>query len=96
MKYIDVVVMQIKMAEVNIHIVIPAQVVGEYLEITQTDPDEEAIKSAYLEVDKILMEEVPMFALYFCSNMGAVNNRIENANPTFYGTFNNIQEWDIA
>ena len=70
--------------------------VGEMLAVTQNDQDEADIKEAYLEVDKVLMEEVPMFSLYFQSNMSAVSDRIVNANPTFYGTFNNIQEWDIA
>ena len=71
------------------------ETVSEQLEVTQTDPDENNIKAAYLAVDKVLMEEVPMFSLYFQSNMSAVNNRVKNANPTFYGTFNNIYEWDV-
>ena len=71
------------------------ETVSEKLDATQTEPKEEDIKAAYLEVDKILMEEVPMFSLYFQSNMAAVNNRVANASPTFYGTFNNVYEWDV-
>lgn len=69
--------------------------VAENLEITQTSSDENEIRDAYNEVEKVLIEEVPMFSLYFLSNLSAVNNRIKGAVPSFYGTFNNVQEWDI-
>ena len=54
------------------------------------------LTSIYLQLDEILEQEVPLFSLYFMSNSGSVNNRIKNASPTFFGAFNNIQDWEIA
>jgi hypothetical protein len=36
-----------------------------------------------------------MFSMYFISNAGAVSNRLANAEPTLYGAFNHVEQWDI-
>ncbi len=63
---------------------------------TQETTDTAELTSIYLQLDEILEQEVPLFSLYFMSNSGSVNNRIKNASPTFFGAFNNIQDWEIA
>ena len=66
------------------------------LEDTQTTTDVEQLKSDYAVVDKKVQEDVPMFSVYVISQMGAVNNRVVGAEPTAYGFFNDVQNWDVT
>ena len=65
------------------------------LEDTQTTSDVEQLKADYSVVDKKVQEDVPMFSVYVISQMGAVNNRVVGAEPTAYGFFNDVQNWDV-
>ena len=66
------------------------------LEDTQTTTDVEQLKADYAVVDKKVQEDVPMFSVYVISQMGAVNNRVAGAEPTAYGFFNDVQNWDVT
>lgn len=70
--------------------------VVEALEMTQKITDiNEAIKQ-YRIVTDITQQEVPMISAYIISAVGAVSDRLENAVPDVYGTFINVNEWEIA
>lgn len=66
------------------------------LEDTQTTTDVEQLKADYAVVGKKVQEDVPMFSVYVISQMGAVNNRVVGAEPTAYGFFNDVQNWDVT
>ncbi len=63
---------------------------------TQTTSDVNEIREKYYTINSIAQEEVPMISAYIISAMGAVNNRLTNATPDVYGSFINIQEWDVT
>ena len=63
---------------------------------TQQTSDIEEIKSLYSTVDKKVQEDVPMFSAYVISAIGAVSSRLTGAEPSAYGFFNDVQNWDIA
>jgi len=66
------------------------------LEQTQLTSDIAEITAQYSIIDKIVQEDVPMWSAYIISAQGAVNNRLQNAQPAVYGFFNNVHEWEIA
>lgn len=66
------------------------------LAAVQLAPDTAAVTEQYSAIDQIVQKEVPMFSAYVISAQGAVNNRLQNAEPTVYGFFNNVHEWEIA
>jgi peptide/nickel transport system substrate-binding protein len=66
------------------------------LEDTQSATDTEQLKQDYAIVDKKMQEDVPMFSAYVISQMGAVSNRVTGAEPTVYGFFNDVQNWDVT
>ncbi|BCJ94920.1 peptide ABC transporter substrate-binding protein [Anaerocolumna cellulosilytica] len=70
--------------------------VAEALAATQTTSDIAEIKEQYLTINTIAQEEVPMISAYVISAMGAVNNRLKNATPDVYGSFINVQNWDVT
>ncbi len=37
-----------------------------------------------------------MISAYIISAMGAVNKRLVNATPDVYGSFINVNEWDVT
>jgi peptide/nickel transport system substrate-binding protein len=55
-----------------------------------------AIREKYYAINSIAQEEVPMISAYIISAMGAVNKRLVNATPDVYGSFINVQEWDVT
>lgn len=63
---------------------------------TQNTSDMEEIKELYSIVDKKMQEDVPMFSVYIISAQGAVSKRLKGAQPSAYGFFNDVQNWDIA
>ncbi|MBQ9504853.1 MAG: peptide ABC transporter substrate-binding protein [Lachnospiraceae bacterium] len=65
------------------------------LQATQETTDEAELTKLFREVNEVIVDEVPLFSLYFLSNIGAVNDRLVNAKPILYGAFNNIHEWDV-
>jgi peptide/nickel transport system substrate-binding protein len=70
--------------------------VVEALTATQTASDIETIKSQYFTIDSIAQQDVPMISAYIISAMGAVNKRLVNATPDVYGSFINVNEWDVT
>lgn len=66
------------------------------LEDTQSASDTEQVKKDYAIVDQKVKEDVPMFTAYVISQMGAVSNRVTGAEPSVYGFFNDVQNWDVT
>ena len=66
------------------------------LDGTQNTSDIAEITGYYSIVDRKMQEDVPMFSVYIISAQGAVSNRITGAEPSAYGFFNDVQNWDIA
>ena len=62
---------------------------------TQTTSDVEAIKAEYTTIDTIVQEDVPMFSAYVLSAQGAVSKRLTGAQPSAYGFFNEVHNWDV-
>ena len=63
---------------------------------TQLTSEIAAIADSYEIVDTIMQEDVPVISLYVIKALGAVNNRLVNASPDAYGSFNNIHLWEIS
>lgn len=70
--------------------------ISEALAGTQQTSDVEKIKELYAVVDKKVQEDVPMFSAYVISAQGAVNSRLTGAQPSAYGFFNNVHNWDVV
>jgi peptide/nickel transport system substrate-binding protein len=70
--------------------------ISQALAKTQTTRNIDEMKAQYLKVDTYVQQEVPMISAYIISALGAKSNRLENAVPDVYGTFINVQDWDIA
>lgn len=62
---------------------------------TQETTDETELKNLYNEIEEQVIEDAPMFPMYFQSNLGVVSDRLKNVTPSFYGAFDNIQEWSV-
>lgn len=63
---------------------------------TQSSSDMNEVKAQYHTVGTYMQQEVPMLSVYVISALGAKSKRLENATPDVYGTFINVQDWDIA
>ena len=63
---------------------------------TQQTNNVEEIKGYYSIVDEKMQSDVPMFSVYIISAQGAVNNRVTGAEPSVYGFFNDVHNWDIT
>ncbi len=70
--------------------------INEALEGTQKTSDTEEITKLYSIIDQKVQEDVPMFSAYILSVQGAVSKRLTGAEPSAYGFFNDVQNWDIA
>jgi peptide/nickel transport system substrate-binding protein len=66
------------------------------LQSTQTAKDDDELKKYYREIDDKMISDVPMFSMYFQSNLGLVSDRLQNAEPTLYGSYDNIQDWELT
>ena len=58
--------------------------------------DKNELKELYSTVDKNVQEDVPMFSAYVIKTMAAVNRRLTGAEPSVYGFFNHVEQWDIT
>lgn len=58
--------------------------------------DTEELKELYSAIDRKVQEDVPMFSAYVIKSLAAVNNRLTGAEPSVYGFFNHVEQWDIA
>jgi len=70
--------------------------ISEALAGTQQTSDVSEIRDLYSIVDKKVQEDVPMFSAYIISAQGAVSNRLSGAEPSAYGFFNDVQNWDVV
>jgi peptide/nickel transport system substrate-binding protein len=62
---------------------------------TQTATDDSEVKAAYKTLQEKMIEDVPMFSMYFISNAQVVSTRLQNATPSLYGAFNHVEKWEI-
>ena len=58
--------------------------------------DAEELKELYGAVDRKVQEDVPMFSAYIIKSMAAANKRLVNAQPSVYGFFNHVEQWDVS
>lgn len=63
---------------------------------SQSTDDVAKIRADYLTVDTIVQKDVPMFSAYIIRAMGAVSKRLKNASPNVYGSYINVQNWEIG
>lgn len=69
--------------------------VSKALTETQLTVDTDKIKESYRILDSAVQTDVPMINAYVISALGAKSNRLQNATPDVYGTFINVQDWEI-
>lgn len=67
----------------------------EALALSQSLTDPEAITAQYLVVNQMMQKDAPVISGWVIGKMGAVSNRLVNANADVFGTFINVQDWDI-
>lgn len=67
----------------------------EALALSQTLDDAADIAQQYLIVDQAMQQEAPMISGWVIAKLGAVSDRLVNAVPDIFGTFVNVQDWDI-
>lgn len=65
------------------------------IESIRNETDDAKIKEAYNKINKIASTEVPMFSLYASRSLGAVNKRLIGAEAKDFGTFIDVQNWDV-
>lgn len=70
--------------------------VDKLLAKTQTTNDSKEVKSIYSSIDNTMKKDVPLLSVYAIRALGAVSKRLVNANPNTYGSFLNINEWDVT
>lgn len=56
---------------------------------------DEDVKKAFYTIDTIVQDDVPAFSLFTLGSLGAVSNRVENVTADSYGTFLNVQDWQV-
>lgn len=69
--------------------------VDELLEQVKSEDDFDKVNEIYGKINKIAEKEVPMFSVYAAKSMAAVSERVTGAEPKAYGTFINVQDWDV-
>ena len=65
------------------------------LALSQELTDVDAITAQYLIVDKAMQEDVAMISGWVIATLGAVNDRLTGVTPNVFGTFIDVQNWDI-
>lgn len=69
--------------------------VNEALKKSQLTDDAAETKELFSVVNRKVQEDVPMFSAYVISAQAAVNKRVSGAEPTVYGFFNDVHNWDV-
>ena len=69
--------------------------VNDALSKVQVTNDTAETAKLYSIVDKKVQEDVPMFSAYVISSLGAVNKRLTGVQPSVYGCFNHVEQWDV-
>ena len=59
------------------------------------EEDAEKLKEFSAELGEILLEDVPSVNVYVLSTYGATANRLKNVKNGVYGTFLNVEAWEI-
>lgn len=70
--------------------------VAKALERTQKTNNMEEIKKSYAAINEKMQKDVPLFCAYVISGQSAVSNRMIGAEPSVYGFFNDVQNWDVT
>lgn len=68
----------------------------ELVQTIQGTMDDAKLRDLYAEVDALVQQEVPILNAYVSSAPGVVSNRLKNAEPHAYGSFLNIESWEIG
>ena len=66
------------------------------LALTQELTDMDDVAEQYLIVDQAMQEDVAMISGWVIATLGAVNNRLTGVTPNVFGTFVDVQNWDVA
>lgn len=66
------------------------------LAATQGAASLEEIRAQYSFINREMQKDVPMFSAYIISAQGAVSNRLSGAQPSVYGFFNQVHNWEIV
>lgn len=69
--------------------------VDELLSQVKSEDDPAKIKELYGKINKIAEVEVPMFSVYATRSLVAMSDRVTGVTPRAYGTFINVEEWDV-
>lgn len=69
--------------------------VDELLAQVKSEDDPTKIKELYGRINKIAEVEVPMFSVYATRSLVAMSDRVTGVTPRAYGTFINVEEWDV-
>lgn len=56
----------------------------------------EATRALYSQINQITQTDVPLINMYAFGPLGAVSSRLTGAEPHVYGSFNAVEQWDIA
>lgn len=70
--------------------------VNEALAQTQVISDAAELTKLYSVVNQHVQEDVPMISAYVISALGAKSERLTGAEPSVYGFFNDVQNWDVT
>lgn len=62
----------------------------------RAEDDPTKVKELYSGVNKIAKEEVPMFSVYATRGLAAVSDRVTGIEARQFGTFINVQDWDVV
>ncbi len=73
-----------------------SDLVDSLLPLTQSERDPGEVRKAFMQINAIVQREVPLFSVYVLRTLGAVNNRLLNAEPRVYGSFSHIERWEVA
>ncbi len=57
--------------------------------------DQAKLTEIYGKINRWMQEDVPIFSSYVLSPLGAVSNRLVGATPSVYGSFHNVEKWDV-
>ena len=66
------------------------------LALSQELTDVGEIAAQYLVVDQAMQRDVAMISGWVIATLGAVNNRLTGVTPNVFGTFVDVQNWDVA
>lgn len=69
--------------------------VNQLLEEVKTEDDSAKIKELYAGINKISEVEVPMFSVYATRSLVGVSDRMVGVNARAFGSFINVQDWDV-